>query len=441
MSVKGFLLKNGTTAKYDYNELDNLPAIPQGEGLSDGAKRALLALLEKVAYTDANGEEYYDNLELALYPPANLVEITASFAQGVIVYDNQTLDSLKTSLTVTAAYDNGTTATIDGSHYTLSGTLATGQSTITVSYGGETATFTVNVTHATRQYTITNTLTNCTNSNPATLTNKNVEYSGTLTANSGYIVSTVSVTMDGTNITSTAYNEINKTITIATVTGDIVITAVAIEDVGWISGRAYEIDWGDGSQEINASGEVVASGNAREHASSLLPCHGASAIIPSIKPYDNYMYFYDQDGNFLVRTTTVLQLESPFPHPVPRNAYYARMFVRNSTPSDCVITPYLYQKLTESTVYVLNQHYVMDYPADTEDNYSTVSLKGLCYGARKFQTSMSSRSWIDFWDAEKQQISNVVRQTGREEIEIPEGTYYISLTPNGNINPWIKFTE
>lgn len=28
MSVKGFKLKDGTTAKYDYEALDNLPVIP-----------------------------------------------------------------------------------------------------------------------------------------------------------------------------------------------------------------------------------------------------------------------------------------------------------------------------------------------------------------------------------------------------------------------------
>lgn len=143
MSIKGFRLKNGTTAKYDYNELDNLPALPSG-GLSDEAKQALLALLGKVAYTDANGQTYYDALEMALYPPATLVSISAVYTQSGTVYNTDTLDALKTDLAVTAHYDDSTTATI--TNYTLSGTLTEGTSTITVTYSGKTTTFNVTVT-------------------------------------------------------------------------------------------------------------------------------------------------------------------------------------------------------------------------------------------------------------------------------------------------------
>lgn len=46
-----------------------------------------------------------------------------------------------------------------------------------------------------------------------------------LTANSGYIINTVTVTMGGSDITTTAYN--NGTISISSVTGDIVVTATA----------------------------------------------------------------------------------------------------------------------------------------------------------------------------------------------------------------------
>ena len=143
MSVKGFLLKDGTTAKYDYEALDNLPVIPSGSGLSDEAKRALLALLEKVAYVDENGQTYYDALEIALYPPANLVRISAVYTQSGTVYDTDRLADLKADLVVTAYMDDGTTRTV--AEYALSGTLADGASTITVSYGGKTATFNVTV--------------------------------------------------------------------------------------------------------------------------------------------------------------------------------------------------------------------------------------------------------------------------------------------------------
>lgn len=141
MSVKGFRLKDGTTEKYDYEALDNLPVIPSGSGLSDEAKQALLALLEKVAYVDENGQTYYDALETALYPPANLVSISAVYTQSGIVYDTASLDDLKTDLVVTAHWSDNTTSTV--TTYMLSGTLTEGTSTITVAYGGKTTTFNV----------------------------------------------------------------------------------------------------------------------------------------------------------------------------------------------------------------------------------------------------------------------------------------------------------
>ena len=74
-----------------------------------------------------------------------LQSITATFTQGsVVIYTDSSLNSLKPYLVVTARYSDGTTQTITG--YTLSGTLTTGTSTITASYGGKTATFNVVVT-------------------------------------------------------------------------------------------------------------------------------------------------------------------------------------------------------------------------------------------------------------------------------------------------------
>lgn len=78
------------------------------------------------------------------------------------------------------------------------------------------------------EYTVTNTLTNVTNSNNATKVNAGEAYSATLTADTGYTLGTVEVTMGGTDITSTAYDA--GTITIASVTGNIVITATATEE-------------------------------------------------------------------------------------------------------------------------------------------------------------------------------------------------------------------
>lgn len=72
---------------------------------------------------------------------------------------------------------------------------------------------------------IANNLTNVTNSNDATAVNSGTAYTATLTPAEGMEMQTVTVTMGGVDITSTAYS--GGTISIPSVTGDIVITAVA----------------------------------------------------------------------------------------------------------------------------------------------------------------------------------------------------------------------
>jgi len=76
--------------------------------------------------------------------PATLVSISAVFTQGsAVIYTDDSLDTLKQYLVVTATMADSTTQTV--TNYTLSGTLTVGTSTITVSYGGKTDTFTVAV--------------------------------------------------------------------------------------------------------------------------------------------------------------------------------------------------------------------------------------------------------------------------------------------------------
>lgn len=78
-------------------------------------------------------------------------------------------------------------------------------------------------------YTVTNTLTNCTSNNSATSVRKGAAYSATLTAEAGYTMNgaTVTVTMGGVDITSTAYAD--GVITIAQLAGDLVVTAAAAQ--------------------------------------------------------------------------------------------------------------------------------------------------------------------------------------------------------------------
>ena len=115
-----------------------------GTGLTEDLKQALLQIASKVAYIDEDGQDYYDALLDALYPPANLSYISATYTQSGTVYNTDSLDDLKADLVVTAHYDNSYTEIV--TTYGLSGTLEIGTSTITVSYGGKTTTFNVTVT-------------------------------------------------------------------------------------------------------------------------------------------------------------------------------------------------------------------------------------------------------------------------------------------------------
>ena len=134
--------------KADLEDLDDrvdaLEAGGGGSGLTDSVKTALMDLVSHIgAWTDGDAQDYIDNLYDALYPPANLVSISAVYTQSGTVYEGSSINSLKSDLVVTALMSDQTTQTV--TNYTLSGTLTAGTSTITVGYGGKTATFTVTV--------------------------------------------------------------------------------------------------------------------------------------------------------------------------------------------------------------------------------------------------------------------------------------------------------
>lgn len=85
-----------------------------------------------------------------------------------------------------------------------------------ISYGGEVIT----------TYTVTNHLSNAVSSNGMASIAEGASYAATITPKSGYELNTIKVTMGGTDITSTAVSGGN--ISIANVTGNIVITVTAV---------------------------------------------------------------------------------------------------------------------------------------------------------------------------------------------------------------------
>lgn len=157
-----------------------------------------------------------------------------------------------------------------GNNIVLSGLLADGSYTVKYEMENGTVLNIGNLSIDTNVYhTITNNLTKCSNSNVTAKVVSGDKYSATITANDGYELSSVKVTMGGTDISSTAVS--GGKITIASVTGNIIITAVATEKVVAITNLAVtnatnKTDWSlwcndarigsDGAYRA-ASGQVV----------------------------------------------------------------------------------------------------------------------------------------------------------------------------------------
>ena len=87
---------------------------------------------------------------------------------------------------------------------------------------------------------VTLALTHCTASDPATAVEDGAAYSVTLTPEAGYELSSVTVTMGGTDVTASAYSA--GVVTVASVTGDIVITASAVKHMNYTNLVASAVD-------------------------------------------------------------------------------------------------------------------------------------------------------------------------------------------------------
>ena len=150
---------------------------------------------------------------------------------------------------------------------------------------------------------ITNLLTHVTSSNTSVSVEEGAAYTATLTADTGYTLGTVTITMGGTDITSTAYS--NGNISIASVTGDIVITAVATKIVSYTNQVLISTD-ADGNV-YNGTGYKDGYRISSSGAEAALRSATATGFIPFTKgqtiriggegiTYDKYgclLMFYD----------------------------------------------------------------------------------------------------------------------------------------------------
>lgn len=126
---------------------------------------------------------------------------------------------------------------------------------------------------------ITKTLSHCSSSDPATAIEDGAALSITLTPDSGYTLDSVTVTMGGTDITAEVYSD--GVISIASVTGDIVITASASKEVSYTNLVATAIN-SDGSSLPYQDGYSLSSSGAASAYGSGYTCTGFIPLAGNI---------------------------------------------------------------------------------------------------------------------------------------------------------------
>lgn len=238
-----------------------------GTGLSTEAIDKLEEVGNYLVYTTADGGSKWTELiailrsgssgggsgEIVPATGISLDKTTLSFTTATTQTLIATVDPSNSTDRVTWESSNTGIATVSGGVVTP---VSNGSCTITAKSGSCSASceVTVAVESEIVTYTITNNLTNVSTDNPATTVNENSGYIANLTADTDYTIDSVTVTMGGVDVTSDVYT--NGAIVISVVTGNVVITAIAVQ-----SGSTEEITLlksitGDGNSYIDT--EVLA---------------------------------------------------------------------------------------------------------------------------------------------------------------------------------------
>ena len=231
----------GEAVRTQINDLHVMIGDTQNQGVPSDVRKAIVKLAKSAIYkpdiyTDGSGNTPYDftsefnllNAWASTKATAiTLSQTTLSFASVAPIRLTATITPADTDDVVRWVTSNPAVASVSSNGVVTP--TGNGSCTIVASVGDVTASCSVTVSGISAVYSVTNTLVGATNSNSATTANGGASYSGTLSATTGYTMTgaTVSVTMGGVDITSTAYS--NGTISISEVTGNVVITAEAVE--------------------------------------------------------------------------------------------------------------------------------------------------------------------------------------------------------------------
>lgn len=242
----GDIQQNGTGATSVKTILGNIMTIIKAQVNPDGSKQLYDPDISSIAsQTDILIEKLGSTEELVPATAITLDVTTLSFESSLTQKITATVVPTDTTDKVVWESSNNGVATVSNGIVTP---VSNGSCTITATAGSVSAKceVTVNVQSAIVTYTVTNNLTNVSTDNPVTTITENSGYSAILTPDEDYEFDSVTVTMGGVDVTSDVYTD--GAIVISAVTGNIVITASAVQpesgelvflDYVELSGGAY----------------------------------------------------------------------------------------------------------------------------------------------------------------------------------------------------------
>ncbi len=297
-------------------------------------------------------------------------------------------------------------------------------------------------TPVTVHYSVTNRLSDCVSSNSTASVAEGAAYSATLRALDGFVLTSVTVTMGGVDVTGAVYD--GGSITISAVVGNVVITAVAVEQAAPVvlpfeNGKTYtsaELEWAGGYEytgtAISAStwGDMV-----------YFPCTGANRVVCNDKVYYNQAPLMMDENKQVIRQGMWAYIGSDKVAYVARDAAYLCVEAAKANMAGLTLTPYCDPLWTG--VYEIGQWYRTDTWTD-ESGYNDSTgqygpQSGYCctgllpvYGVSKMETGYSRRHFYYFFDAQKNflkyQAIGSATTSANLTFEIPEGAHYMAIS-------------
>lgn len=201
-------------------------------GLSRAEKDAILAYFAEQVEIHPSLEDAYQAIYNLWNKPVNSITLNKHSLMLAVGMSEKLLvtidppDAYDRTVTWSSSPEGIVSVAQDGTVMALQD----GRATVTASCSGKTDSCSVTAVQM-NYYSVTNNLTNVTNSNSASSVLKGESYSATLSVTPDYNLTDVQITMGGSNITSSAYNNESHEIYIASVSGNITITASATKIV------------------------------------------------------------------------------------------------------------------------------------------------------------------------------------------------------------------